>query len=253
VHASSNEAAGFLYFPSLSWVHVWCEVDSTTMRLGSKLAFVVWLPVLLFACVSPPVGLYPPERDEPFKTIYLVSHGWHAGIVVRRMDIPAGIWPQQNEFPQAEYLEVGWGDKDYYMTPQPHLGITLKAGLLPTASVLHIVGFNGPVTHYFPHSEVIRIDLSVAGFERLCSYIESSYAGDAAGESQPLGPALYGNGRFYLSRETYHAFNTCNVWTARALRAAGCPLTPATTLTVDTLMARAAALGNIVQVAPDNP
>ena len=41
----------------------------------------------------------------PFSTTYLVSHGWHAGIVVKRADIPAGIRPRHNEFPEAEYLE----------------------------------------------------------------------------------------------------------------------------------------------------
>jgi len=223
------------------------------MRVGSISGLTALMLALLVACASPPEGLFPPRPNEPFKTIYLVSHGWHAGIVVRRKDIPPGIWPQHKDFPEAEYLEVGWGDKDYYMTPQPHLGITLKAGLLPSASVLHVVGFRGAVTHYFPHSEVIRINLSEAGFERLCAYLASSYAENEAGHSQPLGPSLYGDGQFYLSRETYHAFNTCNVWSARALRAAGCPITPAFTLTVDTLIVRAAELGTVIQARSTEP
>jgi len=136
------------------------------------------------------------------------------------------------------------------MTPSPHLGITLKAGLLPTASVLHIVGFNGSVTRYFPRSEVIRIELSEAGFQQLCSYLGSSYALDEAGRSQPLGPSLYGAGQFYLSQENYHAFNTCNVWTARGLREAGCSITPALNLTVDTLMANVAKFGVLIQSIP---
>jgi uncharacterized protein (TIGR02117 family) len=223
------------------------------MRVGSISGLTALMLALLVACASPPEGLFPPRPHEPFKTIYLVSHGWHAGIVVRRTDIPPDIWPQHKDFPEAEYLEIGWGDKDYYMTPQPHLGITLKAGLLPSASVLHVVGFRGAVTHFFPHSEVIRIDLSEAGFERLCAYFASSYAENEAGHSQPLGSSLYGDGQFYLSRETYHAFNTCNVWSARALHAAGCPITPAFTLTVDTLLARAAQLGTVIQARPTEP
>jgi uncharacterized protein (TIGR02117 family) len=211
---------------------------------------IVLLSVLLFGCASPPRGLFPPGPNEASRTIYLVSHGWHAGIVVKRTDIPAGIWPQHNEFPAAEYLEVGWGDKDYYMTPNPGLGITLKAGLLPTPSVLHVVGFRGPVTDYFPRSEVIRVDLSEAGFERLCRYLEDSYARDETVLSQPLGPSLYGEGRFYLSRETYHVFNTCNAWTARALREAGCPLTPATNLGVKTLMTNLSKFGSVIQTRP---
>ena len=223
------------------------------IRVGSIHALVVLMSVLLVACAAPPKGLFPPDPHKPFRTIYLVSHGWHAGIVVRRTDIPAGIWPQHKDFPEAEYLEIGWGDKDYYMTPQPHLGITLKAGLLPSASVLHVVGFRGAVTHYFPQSEVISIDLSEAGFERLCAYLASSYAEDESGHRKPLGPSLYGDGQFYLSRESYHAFNTCNVWSARALHAAGCPITPASALTVDTLMARAARWGKVIQVRPAKP
>ena len=209
--------------------------------------FILLMSVLLSACASPPKDLSLPDPGEPSKTIHLVRHGWHAGIVVKRADIPAGIWPQHNDFPDAEHLEVGWGDKDYYMTLSPHLGTTLKAGLLPTASVLHIVGFRGSVTRYFPGSEVIRIELSEVGFQRLCSYLEDSYALDEAGRSQPLGPSLYGSGRFYLSRESYHAFNTCNVWTARGLREAGCPVTPVENLTVDTLMTNAAEFGTVIQ------
>ena len=213
---------------------------------------MVVMSVLLCACASPPKDLFPPDPGEPSKTIYLVSHGWHAGIVVKRADIPPGIWPQHNDFPEAEYLELGWGDKDYYMTPSPHMGITLKAGLLPTASVLHIVGFNGSVTRYFAHSEVIRVELSESGFQRFCSYLENSYALDEAGRSQPLGPSLYGAGQFYLSRESYHAFNTCNVWTSRGLREAGYAITPAENLSIDTLMKTAAKFGTVIQNIPHN-
>jgi uncharacterized protein (TIGR02117 family) len=209
--------------------------------------FTVMMSVLLCACTSPPRDLFPPGSSDPSRTIYLVRHGWHAGIVVRRADIPPDVWPQHNDFPDSEYLELGWGDKDYYMMLSPHLGITIKAGLLPTASVLHVVGFSGSVTHYFPHSEVIRIELSETGFHQLCSYIENAYALDEAGRSQSLGPSLYGSGHFYLSRENYHAFNTCNVWTSRGLREAGVHITPAANLTVDALMANAARYGEVVQ------
>ena len=217
------------------------------MKTGYLHATVVLLSLLLFACTKAPENLFPPAPDEPSRTVYLVSHGWHAGIVVKRSDIPAGIWPQHNELPEAEYLEVGWGDQDYYMTPDAGLGTTLKAALLPTASVLHVVSFTGPVTGYFPRSEVIRIDLSEGGFERLCRYLEKSYALDEDGDSQPLGPSLYGDGRFYQSRETYHAFNTCNAWTARALREAGIPITPAANLRVETLMTNMAKFGSVIQ------
>ena len=222
------------------------------MRATLIHAFTLLMSVLLCTCASPPKDLSPPGPGEPFINIYLVSHGWHAGIVVKRADIPAGIWPQHNDFPDAEYLDAGWGDKDYYMTPSPHLGSTLTAGFIPTASVLHIVGFRGSVTRSCPRSEVVRFELSEAGFQRLCSYLENSYALDEDGRSLPLGPSLYGAGQFYLSRESYHAFNTCNVWTARGLREAGYAITPAENLSIDTLMTTAAKFGTVIQNMPHN-
>lgn len=216
------------------------------------IAFAVILASLVLSgCASVPSDSFPPAPGESTKSIYLVSHGWHAGIVVRRADIPPGVWPQSRDFPEAEFLEVGWGDRDFYMTPRPHFGLVLKAGLLPTQSVLQVVGFSGPVTRYFPRSEVIRIDLSEAGFERLCRYFENSHAVDAAGRGRRLGRSLYGRGQFYLSRETYHLFNTCNAWTARALREAGYPITPGANLLVDTLMSNLAQSGTVIQAGPN--
>ncbi len=223
------------------------------MRLGIGRLLLVLVSVILVDCASRPEGSFALGETDALKSIYLVSHGWHVGIVMRRADVPEGVWPQHNDFPDAEYLEVGWGDKDYYMSPNPHLAMALKAGLLPTPSVLHIVGFSGSVVASFPQNEIIRVDLSHDGFKRLCSYIENSYAKDEAGSSQMVGKGLYGSSRFFMSRETYHAFNSCNVWAARALHNAGCPIAPATTLTAADLMTRAASFGAVIQAEQGFP
>lgn len=215
-------------------------------RLRSALAwllpglFILWLS----GCAAPPAGLYPPAKGEPVVPIYLVGHGWHAGVVIERAAIPPGLLPARHDFPTARYLEIGWGDRDYYMTPDPSIGILIKAGLWPTDSVLHVVGFSEPVTRYFPRSEIIRIDLGRAGFEQLCRQFDARFA--RRGKVR-LGPGLYGDSRFYLARETYHLFNTCNVWTARALRAAGCPIIPAFNITVDDLLTNAMEFGTVIQ------
>ncbi len=213
--------------------------------------WILFLAVSCSTCAAPIRETLAPSESELRKTIYLVNHGWHAGIVLRRADIPDNIWPKLGNFPDMEYLEVGWGDMDYYQIPDSHLGFILKAALLPTASVLHIVGFNGHVPAYFPFSEIIRIELSSAGFELLSRTIASSFALDKAGNTTSPSPGLYGNSRFYLSRETYHLFNTCNVWTARALRTAGLPITPATATSVGNLMSQARKFGVVVQSEPE--
>ena len=162
------------------------------------------------------------------------------------------VWPNHKNFADAEYLEIGWGDKDFYQTPNPHFGIALKAILLPNPSVLHIVAFNNSVTSYFPHSKIIMIRLSDAGFQHLIAYIAASFDKDSAGNTVPLGAGLYGVSQFYRSRDTYHLFRTCNVWTARALHAAGCPVRPFLAITEDNLMFQAQSFGRILQDSPSN-
>ena len=199
------------------------------------------------ACRStaePGCGVDPGEER---RTLFVVGHGWHAGVVVRRENASSALWPEQADFPRVAFLEVGWGDSAYYRTPDPGVGTTLKAGLWPTPSVLHVVGFQRPPADYFPGSEIIRVEVAPAGLDSLAAFVHAAYARNEAGQPIPLGPGLYGESRFYAGRERYHLFHNCNTWTARALRAAGCPLRPATVLTVDHLLDQVRRFGAVVQ------
>jgi uncharacterized protein (TIGR02117 family) len=208
--------------------------------------------VLCSGCAASVNGACPVDAREPALTIYLVSHGWHVGIVVNTADIPDDVRLVHQDFSNADYLEIGWGDRDFYQTPRPHLGIALKAIFLPTPSVLHIVAFNDSVAAYFPHSEIIRIRLSDAGFQRLIRYIAASYDRDSAGNLIPSGVGLYGVSQFYRSQETYHLFRTCNVWTARVLYTAGCPVRPFLAITGDNLMSQVQSFGTMLRDKPSD-
>ena len=205
--------------------------------------------VVLLAAYGGQSGPHRPVSVVDVEPVYLVGQGWHAGIVIRRTDATAAWWPEQDDFPDATFLEVGWGDRVFYQNPDPGVGKMLKAGLWPTRSVLHVVGFRPPVTDYFPASEVIRIDLPQAGVDSLAAFIHAAYARDEAGQPIALGPGLYGESRFYAGRERYHVFKNCNTWAARALRAAGVPLRPAEVLTAGDLLKQVRPFGRIIQQA----
>lgn len=181
--------------------------------------------------VGPPLAL-----GEPGTSIYVVSHGWHTGIVMRRADIPAGVWPESGDFPEAKYLEVGWGDWDFYQTPEPGIWITFKAGALPTASVLHVAGFAKPVADYFAYNEIAELKVSNGSAARLARFIGQTHRRDGAARATALGPGLYGDSRFYPARGIFHMFNNCNTWTARALASAGLPVRTFPAISADGLM-----------------
>jgi uncharacterized protein (TIGR02117 family) len=208
-------------------------------------------PMLLAlgACAAPPNPVEA-KSSGPGVAVYLVAHDKHSGIAVRRADIPAGLWPESRDFPQAEYLEVGWGDRDYYMGRDQGFWGTLRAALgSDNPSVLHVAGVRGPLAENFPASEIIEVRLSRDGFERLARYIHDAYDRAGAPAAAPLGPGLYGDSRFYPARETFNLLRTCNVWTARGLRGAGLPVEDS--ITKDGLMSQAREIGSVVQKARD--
>ena len=191
----------------------------------------------LYACATePPASPTRSQDGAPLVAVFLVAHDGHTGIALRRADIPAGLWPESRDFPQAEYLEVGWGNRDYYYGRNQGFWGTLNA-ILPSPSVLHLAGFRGSPADYFRASEVVELATPKDGFERLVRYIHDAHERTGAVAGAALGPGLYGDSRFYPGWESFHLFRTCNVWTARGLRAAGLPIHDS--ITMEGLMSQA--------------
>ena len=95
--------------------------------LGSL--FVVGALLLTAGCHGHVRELYPPLPGEAAVTIYVVGHGWHPGIVIRRDDIPAEAWPEHRRSLAARFLEVGWGDRAFYESPEAGVRLALKAAV----------------------------------------------------------------------------------------------------------------------------
>lgn len=197
---------------------------------------------LLCACAGPVKSLYPPAAGEVPRTVYVINHGaLHTGLAVKRSDIPRGVWPANRDYSRHKYLEVGWGDDDGYRKPLTS-GIALKALAGSTRTVLLADGFGTLATKLEnPKFSIVSVDLSAAGFARLCQHVDQTYARDQAGR-----PIRLGQG-WYRARGTYSAFHTCNTWVAEALRQAGCPITPGYCLTPGPLLQQTRRFGRVVR------
>lgn len=215
--------------------------------LKKRAVFLKLLIVLLMGCATPADDRYPPTEAETAATIHVVGRGWHTGIVVRRADIPPGVWPESADFAEAEYLKVGWGDRDYYPAAEFSAWYGIKALFWPTPSVLHVLGFSGPPARRFPGDEVVALPLTRDGVERLARFIDASHERDGAARATPVAPSREGPGWFYPSNRTFHLFDTCNVWTAEALRAAGLPVRSFLALTTGSVMAQVRGFGRVIQ------
>jgi uncharacterized protein (TIGR02117 family) len=166
--------------------------------------------------------------------VFVVVHRWHSGVMVPRAALTPVILPEAADFPEADYLEFGWGNRDYYQGKRG-AWVVLKAALLPTPGVLHVATCSGKVVACFPYSRMYLLDMPESNLRRMIERLSSSFQRDAHPKAQPLGRGLYGESRFYPSHEKFYLVRNCNTWTASLLRAAGYPIRPALSLTVAAL------------------
>lgn len=210
--------------------------------VGFGLAAIALILVLATVITVRPgdPSLWPPVKDTPATDIFVVSHGYHAGIVIptARLAETAGrqgdvsLIAVAQRFAAYPFIEIGWGDEGFYSSVPDAASLTvaraLRALFSPgNASVLHIVGLSDTPRRIFPSADIVRIEVGESGFARMLRRIEESFAGSGnASMPQVLGKGLYGPSLFYRANGSFNIFNVCNHWVADVLSAAGLPTTP---------------------------
>ena len=205
------------------------------------------LALLLTACAAEPVAPAhsqpgPAAEGDATLTIFVISNGWHSSIVFARADLPPGQIPEAADFPDARFLEFGWGDAEYYPAKDATVGMALSAALFPTPTVVHVAGLAVEPTRRYPNAEVVPISIDAQGLGRLVVFIDATFARGGGPRAAVTGPGLYAASLFYPAVGRFHLFNTCNTWTARALAAAGFDVSASGTSRAEALMQQVRAL-----------
>ncbi len=124
--------------------------------------------------------------------------------------------------PNAEWLVVGWGARDFYTSTATLAQINKSAvwhGIVGDDSVIHL-DISGNLRG------VDSIDfrgLSRAQMGALIDFIDSSFQRDQTGQPIALTERFSDHDAFFAGRGQFNLFRTCNVWIGEALRAAGLP------------------------------
>jgi uncharacterized protein (TIGR02117 family) len=215
---------------------------SAARRLGLGLAIAASLFVLAVIGTARwgDRNLWPATPGAPVTEVFVVSHGYHAGIIIPRKALAeqgsrrglTALAYVATRFADYDRLEIGWGDESFYREAPTAESLTaalaVRALLRPgNPSVLHVVGVKDDPRAIFPLSDLVRIDLGAAGFERLAEKLDATFArGPDGRRPEELGPGLYGASLFFRANGAFHLFNVCNHWIARLLDAAGVPTAP---------------------------
>lgn len=201
-------------------------------------AFVIAVAALTVATSRPGnPALWPPSADSGSIDVFVVSHGYHAGLALPTARVAeiagrqgdAALIAVTQRFASYPYIEMGWGDEGFYssvrdisaLTP----GLALRALFLPgNASVMHVVGLSDTPRSSFASAEIVRVAIGEEGFSRMMRELEGSFA--RTGGPEVLGKGLYGPSLFYRANGSFSILNVCNHWVAKLLSVAGLPTAP---------------------------
>jgi uncharacterized protein (TIGR02117 family) len=173
------------------------------------------------------------QGSEP---VYVIAAGWHTDIGLPVLRITAPLGSIRSDFPDAQWLEFGWGQREVYMNPEPSLGELLRSAL-PGPSVMMVRSLPRPPPEALgAPARVVTLLASTEGLARLCDYVWDFLAKDPAGRPYRVGPGPCGDCVFYASDGTYDLNHTCNTWTAEVLRAGGFPVNPEGVITAGEVM-----------------
>jgi uncharacterized protein (TIGR02117 family) len=164
-----------------------------------------------------------PAASGKCKSVSIAHDSWHAAIVLSKSDISANAMPELADFPQAQFIEFSWGDKDYFPNPDAGIFSALKAAFWSSGSVLHVVGVTADVKNFYPTAEIVELQLSAPAYARLQDFIAQTFLRPGAGRAQPSA-GLFANSRFYPATHKFSLVKTCNTWVAEALESAGLPI-----------------------------
>lgn len=214
-------------------MRAWC-IGPLWSAIPKSTGPALLLLIVIFGCVIPVDDFHFPGYSAKTRSVFVLNHGWHSGIAFKKRDLSDAVLPETRDFPQADYLEIGWGDREYYEAAEPGVWLALKAALWSKGSVLHVAGIHDSLEHYFPESEIIEVPLSREQFERLTTFVSETFVRSSG--AALTRPGLYGVSRFYPANGHFYLFRTCNTWVGEALHAAGLPITPAFAMTAGGLI-----------------
>ena len=199
----------------------------------------------LIICFVVPGTLAAQDLEEQ-PSFYVSSIGWHSSIVISAAAFPESLWPPVNDFSDALFLEIGWGEADYYPSESFNLWYALKSIFWPTASVLHIKPITMEVDEYYYNTNVVKLKVKEDQFQMLLEYLVNSFQTDANGKIIPATEGLSPESYFFKGNEKYYFPKNSNVWAARALKSSGYSLIPIWYQTTDCLLNKADNFGEKV-------
>ncbi len=173
------------------------------------------------------------RKGEPLEEggvpIYIADYGFHTAVYLQVSAFASNSDPKAQtiakRYADAQMLEIGWGDREFYMVmggfENFELSTGIKAFFMPTPSVMQIVPIYDEVPVYLGDIDWLKLELSENSLDAIIKQLMTGMK-----NSDSIAPSRYGSGHFYDGNGKYTFINTCNHFMSRALRAGGIASSP---------------------------
>ena len=195
--------------------------------------------LLLDGCGNCGNWKYLPGTQNEERTIYVVAHGWHTGIVLSREDLGQKFQFLDDYLRPGRFYELGWGEAEFYQAEKVTARIFSKTVFWSNPSVMHVVSVATTPEKYFSGSDIVKLNVSGTGLEHMKERLHASFKFDGTNHSYPLKKGLNDESRFFKAEGNYSITHTCNSWTADMLQQAGVPMGTLPTLRAASLISEA--------------
>jgi len=153
------------------------------------------------------------------RAVYVVQRGHHTDIGLMAADLSGPLAAFRRVFPAATSILFGFGDRSFITTRRKWAGDWLLA-LLPGRGAILVTGLRTAPDTAFGTANAVRLRVSAAQLAGIEAYLAASFD-YAQGAPAWIGNGPYLGSLFYASPRGYDLLDTCNTWTASALRAGG--------------------------------
>lgn len=205
----------------------------------TKMKILLFLFLILSA-----TSLRAYQEQEDKHTIYVSSLSWHTGIVVPAESFPDSLWREGHNYENAHYLEIGWGDADFFTQEAFNIWYALKAVFWPTPTAIQIKPIYQNAENHYYNTNVAKIEISDEQLQNLTSFLVEELELDENGK---IIPAKGDSGRnFYKGSSSYYFPKNSNVWAARALKKAGFSINPIWYQTTGQVVKKASKIGEMI-------
>lgn len=189
------------------------------------------------------INLFSQER-----TIYIAKNYWHTGVIISIDKEAVNLLPSLKFFKENNFVDIGMGEKDFYMSPSREILPAAKAILIPTDATIRMAEVPGDTSFLRRISDfLIELKLDNNSFRKLLMFVDSSITKNELGEEIIIEKRAEGSIVFYESPESYHLFNTCNTWLASALKYSGIDIDPSNVITSKELFRELLGKGKVIK------